>query len=185
MKELFPLNTFQQDAVLKRMNELLDDIKNVDDKMPYDEDTDTYSIDGNLSLDDLSVGGDLSVTGSINGQSDPSVKPIYWHSIRFYKSKEDAISFDFFGVILNNSNTPLVRDDMFELLKVDGFVMLAVSGMVGSTIGQTLTNHVIKLRRLTDNEFYIDFFTNTGGISTVSTTVSNTVFEDLGVNKIN
>lgn len=31
MKELFPLNTFQQDAVLKRMNELTNEIKDIED----------------------------------------------------------------------------------------------------------------------------------------------------------
>lgn len=67
IKDLFPLNTFHQDAVLKRLNDLLDNDKELDDKMPYDEDTDTFSIDGDLAVDgDLSV-GDIDSNGIITG----------------------------------------------------------------------------------------------------------------------
>ncbi|MBO7691179.1 MAG: hypothetical protein J6T10_00915 [Methanobrevibacter sp.] len=51
MKELFPLKTFHQDAVLQRLKELYENEVDLDSKMPYDEDSDTYSIDGNFSVD--------------------------------------------------------------------------------------------------------------------------------------
>ena len=113
------------------------------------------------------------------------VKPIYWHNIRFTKSKADAISFIITGIILNNSATPLTRDDMFELLKIDGFVMLAVSGMCSIIPGQVLTNHLASLTRINDNSFYLNYYDSNGEIASVESTVANTVFADLGVNKIN
>ena len=62
------------------------------------------SISGDIEFEnDVSIGGDLAVTGSINGEENPSVKPIYWHSLDIYKAGKTLLR----AVILNNSNTPI------------------------------------------------------------------------------
>lgn len=47
--------------------------------------SDTQSLAGELAdfEGDVSITGDLTVTGEINGEENPSVKPIYFHPIRF------------------------------------------------------------------------------------------------------
>ena len=80
MKKLFPLNTFQQDAVLKRLGELKDAVEDVDNKMPYDEETDTYSIEDNLSVEgDLEVTGDVSVGETSNVKVFENIVDKYGH----------------------------------------------------------------------------------------------------------
>ena len=67
--------------------------------------SDTQSLAGELAdfEGDVSITGDLSVTGKINGVSNPSVKPIYWHGLDMYKSSVNSLQ----AHILKNDNTPI------------------------------------------------------------------------------
>lgn len=70
MKELFPLNTFQQDAVLKRLNELSDGINAPSFEDIVDKDGHKRFIEGNIELyEDMPEGmtktyGKWSLSGS-------------------------------------------------------------------------------------------------------------------------
>ena len=69
------------------------------------------SLDGDLDVSgDLSVGGDaevtgdLSVTGSINGEENPSVKPIYCHPIHIENNNPSENRFHLTFLIFNQDN---------------------------------------------------------------------------------
>ena len=57
---------------------------------------------------DITSSGDLLVSGSINGEENPSVKPIYCHPIRIYTTDNtDDTSYMMSIMIFNNSATPI------------------------------------------------------------------------------
>lgn len=62
---------------------------------------------------DLEVGGDLTVTGSINGEENPSVKPLYFHPISIYLSG----SYVFTMIIINNNPTAFTKETLSTFLK--------------------------------------------------------------------
>lgn len=73
---------------------------------------------------DVGVGGDLEVTGNavlpeINGEENPSVKPIYYHPITTFNNRESdgkkkfALGF----TILNNSNVAFTKDAFIQWIK--------------------------------------------------------------------
>ena len=67
MRNYFPMKTFQQDAVVRRLNVLYKLLKDID--VEYSEDETpvaTFTLDGNVVIEeDLNVGGDLEVTGDL------------------------------------------------------------------------------------------------------------------------
>ena len=65
-----------------------------------------FNASGDLEVDDLHVGGDLEVTGAINGQENPSVKPIYCHPILIIDTESSTRSVNIAIFIFNNDATP-------------------------------------------------------------------------------
>lgn len=74
---------------------------------------------------DSSIDGDFSVTGSINGEENPSIKPIYYHPIYITddtSNNEKRLSF----VILDNNSTAYTFDTfkakVKELMEAGAFI---------------------------------------------------------------
>ena len=92
--------------------------------------TENIGIGGNMSID-----GNLSVTGSINGEENPSVKPLYWHGIRIEYLESDVFKGYITIVIINNSAVQIntlqdVFDTMFSFgeyafVNADGYINTA------------------------------------------------------------
>lgn len=177
MKELFPLNTFQQDAVLKRLNDLLEGIEDVDDKMPYDEDTDTFSLDGDLAIDgDLEVTGDVSASsyggfGAINEgkalvvnsngvavpQSVPGISHLYYHGLDLYKAGVNSAT----ATVLNNSLTPInsMTDFCTWAESITGEVKIALNG---ACIINSSSVDIYLLKKRSNNSYSL-YYRNAGG----------------------
>ena len=85
---------------------------------------------------DASVGGDLTVTGSINGEENPSVKPIYWHGIQLYKIDNEVLENLIYGHILKNDNNGINTVANFKAWieglanEIQGQVTFACTGVV-------------------------------------------------------
>ena len=125
MRNYFPMKTFQQDAVVRRLNVLYKLLKDID--VEYTESVATFTFDGNVTIEeDLRVKGGVSITGSvgaasatfpiINGETNPSVKPLYYHPIVIWGSgsapaqhKSTSMSL----VALTNDNTPMTSMSTF------------------------------------------------------------------------
>ena len=89
-------------------------------------------LEGNLALEgdldvsgDVDVGGDLEVVGNavlpeINGEENPSVKPLYWHGIEIYMYDDNhgaTPCLHFTLVIINNSATPIDNfEDLLDMI---------------------------------------------------------------------
>ena len=82
---------------------------------------------------DVGVGGDLEVTGSINGEENPSVKPIYYHPCYVYAELNHAVKGRFTFVILDNNSTAYTLTtgiakikelmDIGALIQCNGFII--------------------------------------------------------------
>ena len=69
---------------------------------------------------DVGVGGDLEVTGNavlpqINGESNPSVKPLYWHGLEVWGS-----GINFTMVIINNSDASISKSTFKSIIESIG-----------------------------------------------------------------
>ena len=87
-------------------------------------------VDGDASIDgDVSVGGDLTVTGSINGEENPSVKPIYCHPIHITNAQE-AFKYNIrvSCLIFNNDDTPFTKSSLKQLLLTTNNIRLVITG---------------------------------------------------------
>lgn len=74
----------------------------------YDIKTAKYLYNHNEIVEgNLTVGGNL-VADEINGETNPSVKPIYWHGLDIYKSGENSVQ----AHVLKNDNTPINSIDL-------------------------------------------------------------------------
>ena len=162
-------------------------------------------IDGDITLaDDATISGDvefigdITFSGDINGESNPSVKPVYWHTIHFVRGSDDpaspAYSYDIamgYCVIINNSATPLTLDDFTALLQTDGFCAVVINGSYGSASdfsnASAQLNTISKSETLGEFDAIIENRTTHQqtkiGLSITSIAIS--VFEDLGANKLN
>lgn len=92
---------------------------------------------------DVGVGGDLEVTGNailpeINGEENPSVKPLYYHGIEMYNS-QGSVAFVITFAIINNSATPLTWETLKDwiesvgtdvLINSNGFYNVESTGIV-------------------------------------------------------
>lgn len=89
--------------------------------------TGDVGVGGDLDVTgDASVGGDLSVTGNavlpqINGESNPSVKPLYFHPILVESS-----NYRFTAIIINNVSTAYTKETFEQALTT--YRLLIVSG---------------------------------------------------------
>lgn len=79
---------------------------------------------------DVSVGGDLIVTGSINGEENPSVKPIYEHIISIQGEGGNYPHTKITLVLFRNDNTSITKDTIISIiaainkrLPVDGYLV--------------------------------------------------------------
>ena len=94
--------------------------------------TGDVGVGGDLAVTgDASVGGDLVVTGSINGEENPSVKPIYCHPISLTRSGANG-HMRLTCLIFNNSATPFTlttfKDFIDGLVDAIGNCRIMVSG---------------------------------------------------------
>ncbi|MBR3917177.1 MAG: hypothetical protein IKJ59_00370 [Clostridia bacterium] len=147
------------------------------------------SISGDIEFEnDVSIGGDLAVTGSINGEENPSVKPIYWHSLDIYKAGKTLLR----AVILNNSNTPI--DSIPKLVawfeSIEN-VDLLVNGAY-STPNDVYIKDVLSIRHSAgvDAFTFYYFLQDTAGYSSVTITKQELLdqglsLQDSYINKIN
>ena len=148
-------------------------------------------IDGDVGIDgDAFVGGDLSVTGSINGEENPSVKPIYYHPCYLRADNGEAggdnrevrIS----CMILNNDATPFTKDTFIAYIKnlMDNGALINTDGYIQT--GANTYGTLVLMRKSGEN-YGLLFFNDSTGMSSVvldTYTVHTTEFID-GVNKIN
>ena len=106
---------------------------------------------------DASVGGNLTVTGSINGEANPSVKPIYYHGIDLYKAGVNSAT----ATILNNSPTPInsVADFCAWAEGIEGEVKIALNG---ACIISNSAVDIYLLKKRSDNSYSL-YYRNIGG----------------------
>ena len=143
---------------------------------------------------DVSITGDLSVTGSINGEENPSVKPLYFHPITI-KNNESYTAWQTSLIIINNSSEPIdtwakltnffndVYDGLPEGINVARF---PCTGFMKSATA-TIVTSVIEIAGKTDGTRYIL------GMDTSNSTYLSLTASDIqgaprvydGVNKIN
>ena len=138
---------------------------------------------------DVSIGGDLVVTGSINGEENPSVKPLYFHPIRFtisgtsagqqYRVVAGSI------IIINNSDESLnthvkLRDYLYNNgTKID--VLCSIDFYDGSGVYQG------QILKITASSINIEISGTTDGTSLITGALGENEFVVIGdlVNKIN
>ena len=79
--------------------------------------TGDVGVGGDLSVTgDATIGGDVTITGAINGEENPSVKPLYYHGIEMYNS-QGSVAFVINFAIINNSVTPLTWETLKDWLE--------------------------------------------------------------------
>ena len=138
---------------------------------------------------DVEIGGDLSVTGSINGEENPSVKPIYWHNVHIERIVVGIYPLICDMVILNNSPEEIDGDALIELLQIEGFKGLALHGYCDTNAyssGGSLSLEVISLEYKSANDFYVNYYLDNKHttISQLGIGLTNLTVTD-SVNKIN
>ena len=137
---------------------------------------------------DLSVGGDLSVTGTINGEENPSVKPVYCHPVYITSEvtegggKESRLMF----LIFNNSSTAFTMTTFIAYIKglMDNGAYIAVDGYIKTGESRILTAYAV-FKSVSEYRIY-------GNDFTASSPRGNILLDDIahgtindGVNKIN
>ena len=142
------------------------------------------------SLNQLKEIADERVKALVEGGTLENAKPIYWHTCHFYKNVTTDYIYDLFFIILNNSSTSLTRDDIFNLIRTSGFYAVAINSKC-SSLGEngTYDLEVVSVAN-NDNPAKMTLFyrRSSDGITQSDTTnynFANSVFEDLGANKIN
>lgn len=137
------------------------------------------------NIGDVAINGDLSVSGSINGEENPSVKPIYCHPLMIYNQYHKYCVCCF---VFNNDSTPFTLEsfktwfaDLYTAVGATIRVLLTggyKSILAVSLLGYNGTNYFI-IGKGADGEIVslqsssLDFFDD-----------ATTTFTD-GVNKIN
>ena len=159
----------------------------VGDEAKFEEDVDMDK--------DLNVDGDLTVTGSINGEANPSIKPVYYHPISIWSKTNDdnpINSLSMSLVILGN------RAEQFTLNRLDLFIqwcrannityLAPCSGFAYNGTKQMIIAWVdIGEDYINIRGHLIDDTTN-GALKSVmihDTDFGNYNLDDTGVNKIN
>ena len=143
---------------------------------------------GNVELaGDLSVGGDLSVTGSINGESNPSVKPVYCHPVYITSEvtegggRESRLMF----LIFNNSSTPFTMQTFIAYIKglMDNGAYIAVDGYIKAGESRILTAYAV-FKSVNEYRIYGNDFTASPRGNILLEEIAHGTIND-GVNKIN
>ena len=122
----------------------------------------TQIIDGDVTID-----GDLSVTGSINGESNPSVRPVWFHPLTLYSGgntitiNEKEYSLLGSATILNNSQSALNGSlaNIYSAM-LGAFTRLNTS-MILYNLTDDITIHVIQLY-VEENHIYVIGFDSQG-----------------------
>lgn len=143
---------------------------------------------GNVALaGNLSVGGDLSVTGKINNESNPSLKPIYWHNVKFSRNwgVQNVSQTLGYMIILNNSATPIDATSFTSLIESDGFIAEVLHGFYILDDASKIWKISTMKKSATPNYFDLSLYDDSANISGASHSITGFVIEDLGVNKIN
>lgn len=125
--------------------------------------------EGDVSVDDdLSVGGDLSVTGAINGEENPSIKPIYYHGIDISNSQSESIQIH----VLKNDNTPIdsIADLKAWAESITGTVLIQCSGVVKQ--GETYCPIFLIIKN-SDNTYVFALISSSGAINVNMTSEFN------------
>ena len=129
---------------------------------------------------DIHIGGDLSVTGSINGEENPSVKPIYCHPLGLYVSG----TFRATCLIFDNSSTPFTWDTFKAWIKergsADQLIKVMASGCLIDS-GDTFVNSYIA----SDGTDIYLIASNKDNLSAVKTITNLVVELQDGPNQIN
>lgn len=86
---------------------------------------------GAIFQGNVNISGSLNVTGSINGESSPSVKPIYYHGINLETPNHNAI---LTMVIFDNSNTAYnatrLKQWVNDIVTSVGYLLIACNGNI-------------------------------------------------------
>lgn len=119
---------------------------------------------------DVSVTGDLSVTGdatlpSINGEENPSVKPIYWHGLNVFKQDGGKVSSIQFH-ILNNDDTPINTIDKIKTWaeSISGQVLIACNGSIPVS---NVYKQCVAIIKSATNEYSIYYIDDTNGVVSI------------------
>ena len=141
---------------------------------------------GAIYSGNITISGNLTVTGSINGESSPSLKPIYYHPIYVYQGittniKSARVSF----VILNNDGTAFTNSTFRAKAKelMDNGAYLQCNG---HCIASTDVNYDLFLAIKTGGTYKVlgnDYQGNNADFD-FDEMISGGAFND-GVNKIN
>ena len=103
---------------------------------------------------------------NINGEANPSVKPIYWHGISLIVNDGDGTEGMLQGVILNN--TPDYIDTLAKfknwIESIDGLVDFNVSGYYLDEVNN-YKGMPYKLRKNSDNTYRLYYFHGTNSIT--------------------
>ena len=151
-----------------------------------------FNASGDLEVaDDLHVGGDLEVSGAINGQENPSVKPIYFHPIVVVGGSSETDLYSLYIVILDNNNeeydnTTKLKNKMLEIAtSIEATARIGCSGSYYNrgTAATFIPSHIDA--RYSDNKLYL-YGMYLGGNRTYID-ITDLVFASVydGVNKIN
>lgn len=141
---------------------------------------------GIANTGNVGITGDLAVSGSINGEENPSLKPLYWHSITLKRIQSNELKFYFDFIILNNDPTPFTLDTFrawldehptAEVKCVQGYDSIVPSNLVSyftkSGEGTIAVKSIILATGVVQSNDYLI------GSS------SGTTLTDIGVNKVN
>ena len=147
---------------------------------------------------DVGVGGDLSVIGNailpeINGEENPSVKPIYCHpcfvNTEFTEGEYEGRKYLFTCLIFNNDPTPFTLATFMSYVSnlcnnygakimISGAMYDLVNSIIATCIEYDETYEKVVLKGLVSGS------SNVGVVGFTTMNASNTTFAD-GVNKIN
>ena len=139
---------------------------------------------GAIFTGDISITGNLNVSGSINGEATPSVKPIYFHPI--YAQYDDPtyeakINF----LILDNNATPYDSTTFVNKITalMEAGALIQANGYVLNK--GTLTAYQVFMLLKTGTNTYTFYINSANGFATInmSTLTLTNLFD--GVNKIN
>ena len=139
------------------------------------------AISGDLSATgDATVGGDLSVTGKINGEENPSLKPLYLHSC-LIRDNSTGNWARITCLLFTNDATPLTNDTFKALVKdiIDSGNIIQINGAM---IVNTVLYNVYTLSESSYQVYGVDYLGNQSSRRLDDITFSN--FSD-NVRKIN
>ena len=145
------------------------------------------AVGGDVSVtDDVTVGGDLVVTGKINNETNPSVKPIYFHPITVIIGNTDlGLSGRAMFVILDNNPTPYTKTTFIAKCKeiMDLGAVLQCNGFIKDTIN----NEVLYLYLAIKNGNNYELEGNNASGTSLDEPFEDSIYELFsdGVNKIN